>query len=349
MNYTMNYTHIGISGGILITIVTLYLYFKYDKTIVNENKTVVNDNRSGEDTKLLFNKLQKNDKTLELLLGHTIKYLKKKEGKSDFIENRDKYFSPKISYHSILINSLSHAHNAVDTNNYNFTVDLSEEGYGVFKDVIGFRLIKCGVPNRDYQITDANNTLMFTFGGTQKEIVLTPGSYTGDTMAIALNSKMNAVTGVSDISVTFSDITLKFTFTSVATTGLLGLVFGSQGTNLHIILGFEHINVSPATLITSTNIPNFSIHYVDIICHEIPYIACKSNSTGNHVLERIGLFAPIGTMNYYENKYLTNQNFFTPILLSKLSIEILDDHGFHYESGETDMFFEFEITVMNHL
>ena len=265
------------------------------------------------------------------------------EDPKEYAKEYATYFSPKISRHTILINSLSHTH---DSNNYDFTVDLDDEGHGSFKDVIGFRLIKAGIPNRDYQITDSNKKLSFTFGGVAKEALLTAGSYTGDTMASALTSNMNSISGVSGISVTFNDITLKFKFTSLTA---IGLDFSAEdGDNLHIILGFNHEEVPSSTSITSTNIPDFSIHYVDIVIDEIPYIACKRNSSGKHIIDRIGLYSPIGTMNYYENKYLLHQNFFTPIILSQLSIQVLDDHGSSYHSGETEMFFEFEITVMNY-
>lgn len=262
--------------------------------------------------------------------------------KKSIIEYRNKYFTPEVSRHFVLVNTLNHN---TDSNNYDFLVNFSDEGYGSFKYVIGFRLIKAGIPNRDYQITETNKILPFTFDGISKELVLLPGSYTGDTLANALTSKMNSLSGVSDVNVNFNDITLKFTFNS--NTGI-GLNFESTTTNLHIILGFDHENVPEATSITSSNIPDFSIHYVDIVVDEIPYIACKKNNTGKHIIERIGIHSPIGTMNYYENKNLVYQNFFTPILLSQLSIKVLDDHGGSYISGETDMFFEFEITVMNH-
>ena len=274
-------------------------------------------------------------------MSHNEKTLSQK-----YDDYRNKYYTPDISRHMILVNTMNHSEHAASIKNYEFIVDFSDEGYGRFTNVIGFRLIKAGVPNRDYQITDNNKRLSFTFGGVSKEISLYPGSYTGDTMATALTAKINSVLGVSGVSVTFNDITLKFTFGSSSSD--IGLNFASSVKNLHIILGFDHDDITASSSITSTNIPDFSIHYVDIVVDEIPYIACKKNKGGKHTIERIGLHSPIGTMNYYENKYLDYQNFFPPVILSKLSVQVLDDHGDHYNSGEIDMFFEFEVTVLNH-
>ena len=63
----MNYKYIGI--GSIISIFILYIYFKFSK---DDNKSKTDE----FDTKLLFQKLQKNDKVLKLLLSHTIRYLK---------------------------------------------------------------------------------------------------------------------------------------------------------------------------------------------------------------------------------------------------------------------------------
>jgi hypothetical protein len=65
----MDYKYIGI--GSVVSILILYLYFRFG------NKKTIIEKYTDEDTKLLFQKLQKNDKVLKLLLSHTIKYLKR--------------------------------------------------------------------------------------------------------------------------------------------------------------------------------------------------------------------------------------------------------------------------------
>lgn len=267
----------------------------------------------------------------------------------EHIDFRNKYFTPETSRHSILVET--HNHN-VTIENHNFVVHFvdsahnSTGGYGEFDNVIGFRMIKAGIPHRDYHVTDENKSLTFTFDGSDKTVTLTPGSYTLTSFATHLQTTMNSHADVSGIIVTADTTTLKFTFTHGSTT--IGFDFTGVSTNLPRLLGFEKVSVTPATTVTTTILPDFSIHYVDVVIDEIPYIACKRNAHGKHIIDRIALYSSQGSLNYYENKQLLHQNYFTPIKLSKLSIQLLDDIGNHYKAEQNNMFFEFEITVLNH-
>ena len=92
-----------------------------------------------------------------------------------------------------------------------------------------------------------------------------------------------------------------------------------------------------------------SIHYVDLVVPEIPHMACKLNSVGQHVIDRIPLVSEAGTLNYYEaplHEYLT-QNYFYPIKLNKLTIQLYEDseNNFYTTNGR-DNYFEFEITIL---
>ena len=266
----------------------------------------------------------------------------------EHIEFRNKYFTPEISRHSILVETNNH--NGV-IENHNFVVHFvdsahnSTGGYGEFDNVIGFRLIKAGVPHRDYHVTDENKSLNFKFDSADKTVILTPGSYTMNSFATHLQTKMNSASDVSGIIVRADTNTLKFTFSGTKT---IGFNFSGVSTNLPRLLGFERSSVTAATSVTSTILPDFTNHYVDVVIDEIPYIACKRNARGRHIIDRIALYISQGSLNYYENKQLLHQNYFTPIKLSKLSIQLLDDIGNHYKAEQNHMFFEFEITVLNH-
>ena len=267
----------------------------------------------------------------------------------EHIDFRNKYFTPETSRHSILVET--HNHN-VTIENHNFVVHFvdsahnSTGGYGEFDNVIGFRMIKAGVPHRDYHVTEENKSLTFKFDNVNKTVTLTPGSYTLTSFATHLQTTMNSASGVSDINVTADTNTHKFTFTHDSTA--IGFNFTDVSTNLHRLLGFERDSVPAATTVTSTILPDFSNHYVDVVIDEIPYIACKRNARGRHIIDRIALYSSQGSLNYYENKQLLHQNYFTPIKLSKISIQLLDDTGNHYKAEQNNMFFEFEITVLNH-
>lgn len=272
----------------------------------------------------------------------------------EHIAFRDKYFTPETSRYSILVET--HNHN-VAIDNHNYVVHFVDSahnttgGYGEFDNVIGFRLIKAGVPHRDYHVTQENQTLSFSFGNTlssvqTKTATLVPGSYTLTSFASHLQQEMNRVDGVSNIQVSSDPNTLKYTFTH--STSLIGFNFTDSRTNLHRLLGFERETNTPASSVTSTVLPDFSNHYIDVVVDEIPYIACKRNAQGRHIIDRIALYSAQGSINYYENKQLLHQNYFTPIKLSKLTIQVFDDVGNHYKAEQNHMFFEFEITVLNH-
>ena len=53
-------------------------------------------------------------------------------------------------------------------------------GYGSYKNVIGFRLIRAIIPNSAYTINDMNDTLSFTISSTFILQTLTNGYYTLD-------------------------------------------------------------------------------------------------------------------------------------------------------------------------
>ena len=157
---------------------------------------------------------------------------------------------------------------------------------------------------------------------------------------------MNSDSGVSGIIVTADTTTLKYTFTHSST--VIGFDFTDVSTNIHRLLGFERALVAVETSVTSTIPPDFSNHYIDVVIDEIPFIACKRNARGRHIIDRIALYSSQGSHNYYENKQLLHQNYFTPIKLSKLSIQLFDDMENHYKAEQNHMFFEFEVTVLNH-
>ena len=116
----MNYKYIGI--GSIISILMLYIYFKFSK---DDNKS----KKDELDTKLLFQKLQKNDKVLKLLLSHTIKYLKlDKYSDKQLLDrlNKDSLFNKDYETVRILVDThnITNKHpNSFNPGNYVFDLD----------------------------------------------------------------------------------------------------------------------------------------------------------------------------------------------------------------------------------
>ena len=107
--------------------------------------------------------------------------------------------------------------------------------------------------------------------------------------------------------------------------------------DINNVIGFELISAC----IKSSNA---SIPFVDIRIPELPHICCKQNERGVPVLDRIPLDLSTSTQNKYthDREY---HNYFTPMKLSKLTLEVRLPNG----TITTDYtgFYEFEITVLN--
>lgn len=106
------------------------------------------------------------------------------------------------------------------------------------------------------------------------------------------------------------------------------------GVDLDRVIGFKFVkgffNTSSA------------LSEIKIIIPEIPYIACKKNAEHKHIVEVISVYSA-SHPQYYENKNLFRDIFFTPIKLSTLSISF----DVNLASSPTASFMEYEITTLN--
>ena len=99
----------------------------------------------------------------------------------------------------------------------------------------------------------------------------------------------------------------------------------------------------------SNNFSDLSIHYVDLVVDEIPYIACKKNPTGKSIIDRIPIDVNYGSLLHYRSPITEyfSQNYFYPITLDKLTISLFEDsHDIPYYNENADNYFEFEITML---
>ena len=168
----MDYKYIGI--GSVVSVLILYLYFRFG------NKNTIVEKRTDGDTKLLFEKLQKNDKVLKLLLSHTIRYLKRdKYSDKQLLDrlNKDSLFNKDYETVRILVDT--HNISNKDPNSFtpgDYVFDLvssdnnSTGGFGRYKNVIGFRLIHAIMPNAAYIVDKTNDIVVY---GAQKTMGIT--------------------------------------------------------------------------------------------------------------------------------------------------------------------------------
>ena len=108
--------------------------------------------------------------------------------------------------------------------------------------------------------------------------------------------------------------------------------------------------VIPSTekTIYSDRSPDVSSHYVDLVIPDIPSIACKKNSFGRNILERIQLNAGHGQYLHFHpvKDESIIQNYFNPLRLHRLTIQLYASNNELYDSRNSDNSFEFEITMV---
>jgi hypothetical protein len=98
----------------------------------------------------------------------------------------------------------------------------------------------------------------------------------------------------------------------------------------------------------SDRTPDVSTHFVDLAIPQVPSIGCKRNSSGRDIIERIQLKAGHGEYLHYgidvdESKV---QEYFAPITLHRLNIQLWAVNNVLYDSNNSDASFEFEITMV---
>ena len=100
----------------------------------------------------------------------------------------------------------------------------------------------------------------------------------------------------------------------------------------------------------SNIMPDLTNHFVDLVIDEIPYIACKKNPLSKSILERIPTDTQTGgdyvEHHVSESEYFS-QNYFYPLSLDKLTIQLFDDSlTNYYFTNNLDNSFVFEITML---
>ena len=280
------------------------------------------------------------------------------ENQNDYQKLRNKLFTPQLSKIRILIDSKNIIHTTNhDTSNYTVSLNGGDDnnstsGYQNYKNVIGFRLIKAILPNSLYQINPSNNTINFMYdtdsdGGTEKTATLISGTYDFDDLGTHIAEQMSAVSGVTDITVIPDAVTIKYTISDDG--GSIKFYF-LQSTAWRI-MGF--LNKSQESTETSnshvlSNVVDHSVHFVDLVIPEIPYSACKHNMQSKNIIDRIPLYPGSGNLIYYTAAHDRFNNYFFPINLSELTIQLYEDsHGEFYHSQNGDNSFEFELTLLN--
>ena len=335
-------------GWILLAIIGIIAYFLYknrgvsDKTQERSSSVAISKGIPTQDIfefrkllKIFTHEIKNSTKSL-------IQFNTDRSSTHNYLNMRNNLFSKDIITTKLLVDSNSLDHSK-SFNSSNFKVILGGDKYpNKYKNVIGFRLLKCNVPISPYHIYVGDNKIYDDSGTILATI--TSGNYTGTSLASKLQDLLSGAT------VSFSKITLLFTITYSSTK----TIDWSKSPVLARTLGFYTTTktFNEDTAVSSDYVGDFNNTFVDLVIDEIPIIACKDNSKGKAVIDRIPLTqllkdGHVSTYQPNQSEYYT-QNFFYPMKLSSLTIQLYLDLAtdiiYDSQNGETN--FEFELTIL---
>ena len=289
----------------------------------------------------------------------------------DYEKNRNKLFTKDIEKRIIVVDS----HNLFQSSSFkssnykiifdNDTINESSN-YDIFSNVIGFKLLRANIRSPPYNVNNTNNVIYYTIGvGTETSLTINPGLYTTTELA----SVFSVTTNTSSHYISASVFTVTYFDSNDASSGGAndgkGLRYKiAYGSPFTIHWGKNNVSRGAARLfgffaddittadgdLFSNKTPDISSHYVDLVIPEIPSKACKFTAYGKGIIERIPFDVFHGEYVHHERSLaITSENYFFPIKLHQLSIELYSQDKEIYDSNNSDNFFEFEITIVNNL
>ena len=346
-------------GGSTIGIILFYLiYNNYFNNINNNNinnkeikglrkekNEIIKSEISHEEFILFMESLKKEfQKLTQSIIEMNINHSKTQ---NDY-ENFEKQFKKDIIKKNIIIDTIH-----MDDHSSNYIINLGDDNLPeVYKNVIGFRLINAVIPYTFYIVHDNNNIIVID---DDIRIELVPAHYTFTQLGTHLQEKIQeqAAAKYSSFTVTSNEDDITYTISSKP---ILDLEDGSDNfsidwtssTSNRLFGFFKKVKSEGKNQYTSDHEADHSVHYIDLVITEIPSIACKINNKGKEIISRIPFNADAGSLIYYRTPEheLQTSNYFYPIKLSQLTIELIDDQGNIYDCNNADNSFEFELTIL---
>jgi hypothetical protein len=263
----------------------------------------------------------------------------------------------------------------IDSNNYNITAEFNSSNYVAtfppIKNVIGIHLKSANIRVPQFNVNTTNNILKFKLGTSQdiNTITITKGYYTVNELATAFSTftptSTHGIDSTPIFTVTYIDSNVTMTGSHTPESdNQSGMIFKFKHATENITFLWNHDNItkgaarvfgfnpiqtpSPNNVLHSDKPPDFSQHYVDICIPEIPGIACKRIIKGGgekNIIDRIPLTNGTGSYQWYEPDIFVT-NYFTPIKLDKLTIQLFSEFGEEFDSNNSENSFELEFTCL---
>lgn len=186
-------------------------------------------------------------------------------------------------------------------NNTNFTVKLPSKLVGVS----AIEVSSVQIPTSFSTIKAGNNVLTVDTGGGPFNVTVTPGNYTGDTLAAELKTKLNAAS--SNWDVTYSGTSFKFTFSRSA--GSFEIL--ESGT-INSVVGLSSVSSSGSTSsFTSPFLANVSVYNYFFVMSDklLSYKRVKPivNGDSKNVLAKIPFVSATSGSHINFTKVATNK------------------------------------------
>lgn len=340
-------------GGSTISIILFFIIYNNlvnidDTKLIKPNKEKNNINAEiSHEEFLLFMKTLKNElqNLTQSMMEFNANHIKTHSNYKDF---RDKIFTKDIIKKNIIVDSISSKSDNTSDYIINFGGENTPE---VYKNVIGFRLINACFPYTFYIVTDNNNKLKID----NHDVKIPKGSYTFEDLGLQLQVAINNLgtpntTNYNDFTVDSDPESLKYTIKSSANdpNSPNFSIEWPPNTSTHRLFGFKNKKIEGKNEYISVHIADHSIHYIDLVIKEIPSIACKITSKGQEIIARLPFNTQAGSVIQYRapEGELQTSDYFYPMKLNQLSIQLFDDHGGIYDSDNGDNSFEFELTII---
>lgn len=246
----------------------------------------------------------------------------------------------------------------INENNNTITIEIQVIDQAVASRDFENRTLNIEFPAGNYTAVEVGNIIATEIRNILIPLIF-PGKNISDATGLTVDGKNTYETDTSNqndriFDIRFNEETENYEFfvwnfdnvtLSINQGGNSNLFYRLLGTNRDEIIIFQKGYDNPQ--------PERTIHhnysFLDIVVDGIPSIACKINTSGKNIIDRVFVNVDRGTILNYrvpESETQTN-NYFYPISLDNISIQILAPDGDLYDpirSGNN--YFEFEITTL---
>ena len=191
----------------------------------------------------------------------------------------------------------------------------------------------------------------------------------GDVINISISNASSQLTpGTFKVSFLNTDETILNLPLTEKNRSLKGLInkfeyFPKAGTTEEIVILWDYDNITRGAarlfgflpketettnhVLFSNRLLDVSSHFVDLVIPEIPSVSCKRNSSGRDIIERIQLRAGHGEYLHYRTAEADLAPvYFNPLKLHRINIQLWAQNNELYDTNNSDVSFEFEITML---